>query len=53
MFQDKVPNPHTPTKVVLQKVACRHTYRPQATVRNCLYGLFDSFFSLGSQRSQP
>jgi hypothetical protein len=21
----------------------KHTYRPQATVRNCLYGLFHSF----------
>jgi hypothetical protein len=38
MLEDMVLNPYTPTKVVLRKMARKHTYRPQAMVRNCLYG---------------
>ena len=42
-----VPSPQPPTKVVLRKMARKHTIRAHATVRNCLYARCDSFFSLG------
>ncbi len=40
-----VPTPDAPTKVVLRKMLSKHTYRPHATVGNCLRSPFDSFLT--------
>ena len=45
MPQVMMSSPHTPTKVVLLKMLRKHTYRPQATVRNCLYLPFVLFLT--------
>ena len=52
MPQVMMSSPPAPTKVVLRKMPSKHTYRPQAAVRNCLYPPFASFFSQDLQRSQ-
>ena len=43
MPQVMVSSPYTPTKVVLRIMLRKHTYRPHATVRNCLYGQLTRF----------
>jgi hypothetical protein len=39
---------HHPTKVVLWKMARKHTYRRLATIRNCLVALCDLVFLMGT-----